>query len=388
MDGNQGGGWRIGRSIGLELDFALFWVRQAPHKLPKITADLRARLPEGWLEELNAILGHETRWFYPNEYLARWAGVLISDDYDSATLAMRESTAEDAVAVVAAATGLEPDDSLEPVEQLIDLEQRSDEELLGSSGLQLSPDGSLAKLNSEVVQTAVRALKGGDLHGRYWHWLDRFYYEAYRPWRIEREDEMQTQDALAEQHLGGRSGSEAPSLDWVSATSPVRLFPGVRSLVEAGETTVVFWVEPLGLCDAWTLTPELLLVTFGEPGPNYDQFDEYSGDMARSLKALADPTRLKLARIIRNFELDNTQLATYLNVSRPTVSVHARTLRDAGLISTRWEGRKARHTLNPEAVQKLFKQLRSLLDLPPDANGQGQEEGPSLSRTAEPSVRL
>lgn len=360
------GGWRIGRSIGLELDFALFCFHASLHKLPKVAADLRSRIPEPWLDELASIIGYKARWIYPNEYLARWAGVLISDDYESATLAMRDSTAADAVSRVAADSGLEPDASLDPVTRLIELEQRSDEKLHGNSGLWGPSDHGPARLNSEVVQLAARALKGGDLHGRFWHWLDRFYYEAYRPWRQECEEHMQAQDAFAEEQLGGRSGEGAPPLEWMPAISPVKVFPGLRSFVESARTEVVFWVEPFELADAWTLTPELLLVTFGQPGPNYDRFDEYSAEMAGALKALADPTRLKLVRMIRNFELDNTQLATYLGVSRPTVSVHARTLRDAGLISTRLEGRKARHTLKPEAVQKLFNQLGELLDLPPE----------------------
>ncbi len=360
-------GWTIGRSISLELDFALFMCRGALHKLPKATADLRARLPERWLEELPELLGRDTGWFYPNEYLARWSGVLISDDYDTATLAMRDTTVEEAVAQVAATSGVEPNNSLEPVKQLIDIEQRSDARLHAASGLKDSPGPGLARQNTKVVQTALRVLKGGELHGRFWHWMDRFYYEAYRRWREEREPDMRASEVEAEEHLGGVSGVGVPPLEWLPASSPVLMFPGLGSYIEAGNTDVVFWVEPFGLSQGWTLTPSQLLITFGEAGPNYEQFDEYSDRIAQALKALADPTRLKIMRMIRNFELDNTQLATYLDVSRPTVSVHARTLRDAGLISTTQEGRQARHTLNPEAVQDLFDQLSVLLDLPSEA---------------------
>ena len=60
------------------------------------------------------------------------------------------------------------------------------------------------------------------------------------------------------------------------------------------------------------------------------------------LKALADPTRISILRMIRYFDADNTQIAGWLDVSRPTVSVHAKTLAEAGFISTERDGRQAR----------------------------------------------
>jgi DNA-binding transcriptional ArsR family regulator len=59
-------------------------------------------------------------------------------------------------------------------------------------------------------------------------------------------------------------------------------------------------------------------------------------------------------------------MAAYLGLSRPTVSIHARVLREAGLIHSWEEGRITRHEINPEAVRKLFSELESFLDLPPE----------------------
>lgn len=86
--------------------------------------------------------------------------------------------------------------------------------------------------------------------------------------------------------------------------------------------------------------------------------------MANRAKAIADPTRLSILRIIRHFSMDNTQIADYLGIARPTVSVHAKLLREAGLIDTIQEGRQARHTVKAAEVRRLFEDLIRFLDLP------------------------
>jgi ArsR family transcriptional regulator len=136
--------------------------------------------------------------------------------------------------------------------------------------------------------------------------------------------------------------------------------------VEAGELTVVFWVEPFGLASTWTQMPDEIKLSFAEPGTLSEQFTIVVGELATIMKALADPTRLRILRLIRHFDLDNTQIASYLNISRPTVSVHARVLREAGLITTERTGRQARHTVNPGALERVYDALGSLFDVTED----------------------
>ena len=66
----------------------------------------------------------------------------------------------------------------------------------------------------------------------------------------------------------------------------------------------------------------------------------------------------------RFFDADNTQIAGWVDVSRPTVSVHAKTLAEAGFISTERDGRQARHSFHPEAVRKLCEDLMRYLEVP------------------------
>ena len=62
----------------------------------------------------------------------------------------------------------------------------------------------------------------------------------------------------------------------------------------------------------------------------------------------------------------NTEIADYLGLARPTVSIHAKILREAGLIRSHQDGRLVRHALVPGAVRHLFHDLERFLDLPAD----------------------
>ncbi len=55
-------------------------------------------------------------------------------------------------------------------------------------------------------------------------------------------------------------------------------------------------------------------------------------------RALADPTRLRIARLARHMELTVGELADVLEQSQPRVSRHVKILADAGLVARRKEG--------------------------------------------------
>lgn len=71
-------------------------------------------------------------------------------------------------------------------------------------------------------------------------------------------------------------------------------------------------------------------------------------------KALSDPVRLDLLeRIAAVDEMSCTRLVDEANVSASTVSYHVKTLKAAGLVSVRKEGRNYHYTLIPERVRAL-----------------------------------
>lgn len=77
-------------------------------------------------------------------------------------------------------------------------------------------------------------------------------------------------------------------------------------------------------------------------------------DLAASLRALADPTRLRLLRLVARQELCVCELYGALGLSQNLVSHHLRVLREAGLVSVRRDARWAHYSLRAERLDDLL----------------------------------
>lgn len=80
-------------------------------------------------------------------------------------------------------------------------------------------------------------------------------------------------------------------------------------------------------------------------------------DCTEILKALADPSRLRLVSALATRELSVNDLARKLALSQYNVSKHLRVLRHAGIVTVRAEGTSRRYAIAPK------------LDLRVDENG-------------------
>jgi DNA-binding transcriptional ArsR family regulator len=71
-----------------------------------------------------------------------------------------------------------------------------------------------------------------------------------------------------------------------------------------------------------------------------------------SLRAVADPTRRAILRLVRDHELPAGEIAAYFPaMSRPAVSQHLRVLTDAGLVVVRREGNRRLYRWRPEGLR-------------------------------------
>ena len=70
-------------------------------------------------------------------------------------------------------------------------------------------------------------------------------------------------------------------------------------------------------------------------------------------KALADPTRVRVLAALRSGELCVCELCDALDVTQSTLSTHLQVIRDAGLVSTRKEGKWIYYALQPDAKTLL-----------------------------------
>ena len=75
--------------------------------------------------------------------------------------------------------------------------------------------------------------------------------------------------------------------------------------------------------------------------------------MELALRAIAEPRRLEILRIIRDRELSAGDISTYFDVTRPAVSQHLKVLANAGLVSVRREGTRRLYRTRPEGLAEL-----------------------------------
>ena len=86
-----------------------------------------------------------------------------------------------------------------------------------------------------------------------------------------------------------------------------------------------------------------------------EQYSNYNDeDLIKIFKALADPVRLNILRILskRERELGCGEVGELLDMSKSAVSYHFKTLREAGLTITRKAGQNKFVRLNHETLEK------------------------------------
>jgi len=83
-----------------------------------------------------------------------------------------------------------------------------------------------------------------------------------------------------------------------------------------------------------------------------------SGDSA--FRAIADPTRRQILRLLNDGEMTAGQIAEHFHISAPSMSHHFNVLKHADLVSTRREGQQIYYSLNTTVFQDL---VAAVLDL-------------------------
>jgi len=79
------------------------------------------------------------------------------------------------------------------------------------------------------------------------------------------------------------------------------------------------------------------------------------------LKALAHPKRLEIIHLIRDQELPVSDIHTMLDLPQANISQHLMVLREAGIVSTRRDGKQIYYSLFSKDIIKASDLLRSVL---------------------------
>jgi DNA-binding transcriptional ArsR family regulator len=86
-----------------------------------------------------------------------------------------------------------------------------------------------------------------------------------------------------------------------------------------------------------------------------------SGDLLRSLRAVADGTRLRALKLIAERPRSTQELARLIGISEAGLSKHLRLMAQAGLLTTRREGYYVLYSLVPERIEALAAALPAYL---------------------------
>ena len=74
---------------------------------------------------------------------------------------------------------------------------------------------------------------------------------------------------------------------------------------------------------------------------------------AKRFRALADPKRLEILGLLSDGELCVCDIADTLRISQSLLSFHLRTLKDAGFVTDRRDGRWVHYSLADEALAEI-----------------------------------
>ncbi len=80
------------------------------------------------------------------------------------------------------------------------------------------------------------------------------------------------------------------------------------------------------------------------------------------LRAIAEPRRREILRLVHNVELSSGEIAAHFEVTRPAISQHLKVLCDADLVSVRREGTRRLYRARPEGLAELRSFLEQFWD--------------------------
>jgi DNA-binding transcriptional ArsR family regulator len=81
-----------------------------------------------------------------------------------------------------------------------------------------------------------------------------------------------------------------------------------------------------------------------------------------ALKALAEPNRRRILRLVRDVELPAGEIAAHFEITRPAVSQHLGVLKEAGLVDERRNGTRRLYRARPEGLEDLRAFLEQFWD--------------------------
>lgn len=83
-----------------------------------------------------------------------------------------------------------------------------------------------------------------------------------------------------------------------------------------------------------------------------------------TFKALGEPTRLKIVRLLATKELCVCELEEIMQISQPRISQHLKILKQAGLVTERREGQRRMCRFNRNIYEDFMKRFNNFMQVP------------------------
>jgi len=99
-------------------------------------------------------------------------------------------------------------------------------------------------------------------------------------------------------------------------------------------------------------------------------------------KALGEPTRLKITKLLAHRELCVCDLEEILQMSQPRISQHLKILKQAGLVNERKEGQRTICGLNLAALNNTIHEFQQYIDMPIESIAEMAEEASRMPAVA------
>ncbi len=84
--------------------------------------------------------------------------------------------------------------------------------------------------------------------------------------------------------------------------------------------------------------------------------------MDDALRAIGEPRRRGILRLVRDEELSAGEIASHFSVTRPAISQHLKVLKDAGLVVERRVGTRRLYRASEEGLDELRQALAWMWD--------------------------
>lgn len=88
--------------------------------------------------------------------------------------------------------------------------------------------------------------------------------------------------------------------------------------------------------------------------------------LAKAFKALSDPKRVKIVDMLSCGEMCGCVLLKCFEITQPTLAHDMKVLSEAGIVTSRREGKKTYYSLDRKALERMNKRVRDMLSREPE----------------------